>query len=202
MWCMPFEMFLILLKGFCEDSNWKTVPFTVVTKWAMRRNLLQRENNCDALTIDADDIDVHACSAFLFGPTLQAALTTSKILSHAALRTQDHHHVLQARNLNYFRREQVEIRPGDWVLLVSNSQPYAARVHEMAQFIFPGGSRKFRLYCTDCRSLKDHTEDHDAMIRVSQAQPAKSMFVRVEHASITQLLLKVNGPTLEFRYVL
>jgi hypothetical protein len=199
---MPFEMFLILLKGFCEASNWKTVPFTVVSKWAMRRRFLQKESDCDILDVDTDDIDVVASSAFLFGPTLQTALSASKLVSHAVSHTQDHNQIVQARYLTYFRREQVELQARDWVLLVSKGEKYVARVSEMAQFVFPGGSQRVRLYCTDCRSLKDSTEDEDSMIRLAKASPCTAMFVRIEDVSITQLLLTTCESTLQFRYVL
>lgn len=51
MWCMPFEMFLQRLKQYCEMSNFQSVPYSVLCKWAMSRALLQSDPDSQSSSI-------------------------------------------------------------------------------------------------------------------------------------------------------
>ena len=110
MWCMPFEMFLQVLKQYCEMSNFQSVPYSVLRKWALSRALRQSAPDADQSSIL--DIEskcprplttlwrsarfiactcvavVPTCELFS-GPDLRSAQLSSALLAFALQRT-DH----------------------------------------------------------------------------------------------------------------
>ena len=197
MWTLPFEMFLQVLKGFCEKSNYMTVPFTVVTKWAQRRAfsfLTRRDTSATML------LDVTSSSDFMFGDVLSRALPASALLTHVLTHTSDHTFVTHARHLSFICRDHVEIRIDDWLLVACGSKKLVVRVHEMAELTMHDRSC-LRLWGTESRSLAGMVEASDGMLRLSKSMRTSSLLIRLEMVSVMQLLCEDRGTHLEYRYV-
>ena len=119
MWCMPFEMFLQLLKKYCEMSNFQTVPYSVLRKWALSRALKQsgpgaqtssmleiesklgQINRSLPLLISLLNLScaavVPTCELFS-GPDLRSAQLRSSLFAFALQKTLDHALVDAARH--------------------------------------------------------------------------------------------------------
>ena len=192
---MPFEAFLGFLKAFCENSNYKTVPFTVMQKWAMSRRYMQRNRGTrDILSVDIIASSLPIPASILFASPPPASLLLSRIVQ-----SPDHIGMLSARHLTYIARDGVEIRVGEWVLVSTQLDHRVARVQEMAEVSFHDMTL-IRILCSD--SCGGVCEDVDAVLRVSKDRCTSSLMVRLESVSVVALAVLDRGDHREFRYVL
>ena len=196
MWTLPFEAFLQILKGFCEKGNWKTVPWTVATKWAQRRAFSFATHDSSA----ALQLDVESSSEIMCGDALSRALSASPLLTHVLTRSTDHAQITSARHLSFISRDGVEVRIGDWLLVASGSKRVVLRVHEMAELCSPECS-KLRLWGEQSRSLDGVLESSDGMIHLDKTMRMTAQLVRLELVSIMQILCVDRGAHLEYRYL-
>ena len=196
MWCMPFEAFLGYLKLLCENSNYKTVPFTVAIKWAMARRLSQKEGHIS--TVGAE---VTPCSLPI--PTAELYRTPpASILLRTLCASGDHSQMLSTRHLSLISRTDVEMRVGHWILVSAGSMKRIACIQEMVEATFFGSSR-LRLWCSE--SCAGFRESDDGMVRIpkddSMSLSRKTLLVRLEDVAVTELRHEDRGSHLEFRYV-
>lgn len=190
---MPFEAFLGLLKLLCENSNYKTPPYTVAVNWAMARRLGQKNQKASVLSAE-----VTPCSQVVHKAELLREPSQSHLLCRLS-RSDDHNGMVSARFVSKIVRDEVEMRVGRWLFFAAGNMQRIAYVEEMAEASFLVSSR-LRLWCSHSRS--DFSESSDGMIRLKKdAASNKSILIRLEEVAVTELLTVDRGDHWEMRYV-
>ena len=108
--------------------------------------------------------------------------------------------MLSARHLSLISRADVEMRVGHWIMVTAGSMQRIAFIQDMVEASFYGSSR-LRLWCS--HSCAGFVEGDDGMISLPKhvTQSSKSLLVRLEDVSVTELRHEDRGSHIEYRYV-
>jgi hypothetical protein len=193
-WCMPWEVFLQVLKRMFNMTNYKSAPRSVANMWSLKA----------AFTLESavprewyEDVIVPSGELLSSMAAVRAASTTS-MLVRVCLQQPDHFGTTAVRMLRSVLRGPAEIKVKCWVLIDDGASLCVGVVDEMAQFSLTCAN-VIRLWCTHVRPIS-RSEDHDRM-SVRKDAPLSATLVRLESVCLCVLHCVDTGEEYSLRPV-